>query len=385
MQKIENDTQAAQIFYGLHFAPGVAQYSEGEEEPYRILINENVAKKMDATFQGKPVYVRHVDEVDLTKFRWEAAGVVFDSFYNSVDGKHWVRFVVFGDEGLQAIKKGWTLSNAYVPGSFSNGGLWHGVPYQKEVMDAEYEHLAIVPDPRYAESVILTPEAFKAYNDKKEIELKKLTNSKNQKGEGHMGLNIFKRVKVENAKEVDFDSLCVTLPKSKKELTLTQVVNELDTVYNMHGYANGDHMVKVNDAEEMSVNDLVKRCGDMKNELEDMKKMNEPDMDMDDESLDNEEATSGEKLGEKEDDKMYANEEDEDDDKKKDKKMNASEIAEKRLANARKLVAEADAKNKTKRENFDKLKNAHKNATTPEETYVMVDKVQRGQELFGSN
>ena len=249
-------------YYGLHMAPGVAEYREPNQEPYRIFIDETCIKNMDPTFAGKPLYVRHVDDVNVDNLELEAAGYVFESFYNKIDGKHWVKFVVVSDAGHQAIRNGWTLSNAYILKTFGASGRWHGVDYAKEVLAAEYEHLALVPDPRYEESVILTPEEFKAYNLEKESELKKLANSK---GDSNMPFNFFKKSKVENS--ADLESTSVVLPKSKKEMTITQLVNEMDKIENMQGYANEEHMVKVGN-EEMSVGHLVNKYMSMCQEME---------------------------------------------------------------------------------------------------------------------
>ncbi len=42
---------------------GVAEYRTPGKEPSRLLILENAIKTMDATFEGRPVYVNHVGEV----------------------------------------------------------------------------------------------------------------------------------------------------------------------------------------------------------------------------------------------------------------------------------------------------------------------------------
>lgn len=265
--KIENAKQNPKIFYGLHMEPGVAEYRDPEKDPYRILISEETIKNMDATFAGRPVYVKHVDAVDLSNLQNEADGYVVESFFNKVDGKHWVKFIVVSDKGHEALSKGWKLSNAYIPKEMSSGGLWHGVEYQKEVMKGEYEHLAIVPNPRYENSIVLTPEQFKSYNEEKALELQKVANSK---GETSM-FEFLKRSKVENAAAVELEQTSVLLPKSKKEMTIAQLVTDMDAIHNMHGYANGDHMVKCGD-DEMSVNDMLKKYEEMKNKMDEAEK-----------------------------------------------------------------------------------------------------------------
>lgn len=371
------------VFYGMHFYPGVAEYEEPGKEAFRVFVNESTIRKMNPSFAGCPIFVEHVDEVDedLKAVSNEADGWVLESFYNAADGKTWAKFLIVSDRGLQAIRRGFRLSNAYVPNSFGSGGLWNGVTYQKEITDGEFEHLAIVRNPRYDESVIMSPEEFKAYNDEKTVELKRLANS-NEKGERKMKLNIFKRQKVENS--IDLEGMIVELPKSKKEVALTKVINEYDAILNMNGYANGEHMVKLNEKEEMSVNDLVKKHGEMCNKMAEMEKGkedesmdNDGDEDMDDPAMANDDADVSEGMadvGDRGGDKSLDNEDESDveaeekDGAEKAKKKN--EIEKKRLA-----------KEKAKR-----LKNAH--LVEDEETATVdlpLDQVARGKSRYGSD
>ncbi len=364
----KNAKTLPKVYYGLHFSTGVAEYREPNKEPRRILINENAAKAMDATFPGRPVYVGHVDEVDLANIQHEADGYVLESFYNRLDGKHWAKFIVVSDAGHEAIRRGWTLSNAYVPKSFGSGGEWHGVSYSQEVLSGEYEHLAIVNDPRYAESLILTPEEFKTYNEKRETELKRLANSK-EKGEPMFKL--FNRTKVETSKATDLENTVVELPKSKKEMTIAEALNGYDTVLNMHGYANDDHMVKVGE-NEMSVKKLKKDYEDCMNELTEMKKPkeeNEGDMD---ESMEN------------------AEDDEEDKDKKKDKKENEEDDKEddkdeKPKKNKAKKNSKSDEEARRDKEHFEKLKNAREESAELASSTIMLDcdRVEVGKKRYG--
>lgn len=262
------------LYYGLHICEGVAEYREPEVNngnPYRILVTENALKGMDQTFSGRPVYVNHVPEVDLDRLQEESDGYVVRSFFNPPDGKHWVEFLVVSDKGHEALSKGWRLSNAYMPKDFAGGGLWHAVEYSKELKQGEYQHLAIVPNPRYEESIVLTPEEFKAYNSRKEFELRALANANPEKKEENSSmLKFFKRSKVENSAELE--STAVVL-KSGREVLITQLINEADEhdaaaekskeESKKPQMANGEHMVKVGD-EDMSVNALVQKYQEMR-------------------------------------------------------------------------------------------------------------------------
>lgn len=388
---IKNAKSLPERFFGLHMVEGVAEYAEPGEKPYRIYIGEDAIKNMNPSFSGKPVFVDHVDEVDLDNLESEMDGVVVRSFFNEADGKNWVEFIAITDRAKEAIRLGWKLSNAYIPKAFSGGGENHGVRFEKEVTAGEYEHLAIVQNPRYEESIILTPEQFKSYNEDKKKELTRLANSKGTKEKNKMAFkfNIFKRTRVENGKDgIDLTGLTVELPKSKSEMLLSEVVEQFDAIQNMHGYANGDHMVKLGE-DEMSVNDLIKKHIAACNELEEMKSKNsgegEPGRDIEDcRNDDDEEGTedSGlrdvgdrggdESLDNEDENERKDNEEDEEEDEEraKDKKKNAKE-------RARELA----------RKKAQALKNAR-----PQPPFqgvprvdLAIDQVARGKARYGSN
>jgi hypothetical protein len=392
----------------MHFYPGVAQYDDPDGS-YRVFINEDTIRQMNPSFAGRPVFVEHVDEVDddVNTLRNEADGWVIESFFNAADGKTWAKFIIVSDRGLAAVKKGYRLSNAYIPNLAETKATWNGVDYQRVVTGGEFEHLAVVQNPRYEESVIMTPDEFKAYNENLKTELIRLANSKEKKEKTKMGmkLNIFKRQKVENSKEVDFDGLIVELPKSKKEVSLVKVVEEYDKIMNMNGYANGDHMVKLHDDSEMSVNDLVKAHAAKCNEYDEMMNaagedggepgkgkddinpgdvkendvLSEDDMgehsDDGDPSLDNDEDTKGEGKRDDNGDKSLDNEEEDDKDKKKKSVTNAAKVA------AAKKIAEAKVK-------AARLKNAAAlNARDEMETArldLAEDQIARGKARYGS-
>jgi hypothetical protein len=389
--KVLNTKSKPEVYFGLHMVEGLAEYAEPGKDPYRIYIGEDAIKNMNPSFQGKPVYVDHVDGVDDQDLEIEAelAGVVVRSFFNKSDGKNWTEFVVFTDEAKKAIRQGWKLPNAYVPTSFAGGGENHGVQYLKEVVAGEYEHLAIVQNPRYEESKILTPEQFKDYNAEKESELVRLANSKETKKENSKmakldlkKLNIFKRAKVENGKDgLELAGLMVQLPESGEEMLLTDVILELDTIKNMNGYANGDHMVKVGE-DEMSVNDLVKQHMEMCNAQAEAEEAaqnageGEPGEDIEN---DTEEQDISEGLGDVGDrggDASLDNEEDDEEDKKK------KAAAKKNSAGKPKTEAEKAAARKAAL----KLQNARDRGDQEQTAVVDLgsDKVARGKARYGS-
>lgn len=376
MLRIENAKQKPEVYFGLHMVPGVAEYRDPGTEPYRIYLSEETTKKMDRTFQGRPLYVQHVDEVDLKNLQAEADGYVINSFYNPVDGMHWAKFIVVSDAGHGAIKRGWQLSNSYFPKAFTGGGQCHGVDYVKEVTDGEYEHLALVPNPRYEESIILTPDEFKEYNANKEAELQRIANSKEKEGEQQMGLNFFKKAKVENA---DLETTMVVLPKSKHEFTIAQLVNEMDDyrlTMKEPQMANGDHHVMVGE-KKMTVNELINSYMDMCKNAEGKEveeKQNDEEADADDDAIEKEKQSAVGDKAEKVKEKVEEVKE-----KKEDSDDEASEEIEAPVG-----------KKKNSKANLEALKNADKVAMREELNNVPFadlsdDKVIRGKSRYGSN
>jgi hypothetical protein len=263
---------------------------------------------------------------------------------------------------LRAIQRGFRLSNAYIAKNYGDGGMWNGVSYQKEIVAGEFEHLALVEDPRYEESVIMTPEEFKTYNEANKVELIKLANSKKEK---NMGLKFWKRAKIENS--IDLDDTMVELPKSKKEMSLSKLVNDHDAFLNMNGYANGDHMVKVGE-NEMSVNDLVKAHMATCNEMEEMKKKN------------SEKETEGEELENSDDETVVEKEVD-----RKEKGV-ANEGEEDDMENSEEEAKKVEEeKKKNAKEKAARLKNANRSAKEEvAKVHLSMEGIALGKKRYGS-
>lgn len=392
---MQNAKQLPKVYFGLHMAEGVAEYREDGQDPYRICINENTLKDMDATFRGRPVYVRHVEDVNLDTLQTDADGYVVRSFFNQADGKHWVEFLVVSDRGHEAVRNGWRLSNAYKPKGFAGGGQWHGVDYQKEITKGEYEHLAIVPNPRYEESKILTPEQFKLYNSDKELELLRIANSK---GEKMSPLSFFKKTKVENAG--DFENTTVILPQSKVEKTIAQLVNEADGQLmekeKSPQMANGDHRVKVGE-EEMSLNDLLAKHAHMCQAYNEMKAKYEPEAEKEngegDDTPEEKAAKADAEKGPDKDAKYNKEGEGMDQLKPESKSVNPSDDVEKKK-NEEKPEEKADKpedkkknrymKNEKTSPHFDALKNAPM-TVIKDPVRLNLNQMARGKAKYGSN
>ena len=232
--KLKNSiSQYPKVFFARHIGEGVVSYKNTDGGEDIFFIGNDTLKKMNASFTGKPVYIQHQD-VPLSQMKERAVGYVVESFYLPEDGKQWLKMLITDDEAFEAIQNGWKVSNAYNVKDLGAGGVWHNIPYKREILDGEYEHLALVADPRYEEAVIMNPEAFKSYKEakKKELDAMSLDNSKKA---------VIKK-SVENNKERK--AMFQFFTKKKVE--------------NMDGVALQDVEVQLENGSSMKIGDIVK-------------------------------------------------------------------------------------------------------------------------------
>lgn len=376
-------------FFALHLSPGLAEYKSPKGEPFKVLVEREAAIDMDQTFEGCPAFVFHKDEVDIDKPNMdELDGLVSKSFYNKWDGNHWVEFIAITDQAKEAIKiKGWKVSNCSITDEAGPAGRWQGSEYRHSIKRGHYEHLAIVPNPRYTQSIVLTPEEFRDYNATLEEKLTRLNNSDEdetehdqQKDENMKNPFSFFTTEVKKLENSDdIAKMSVVLPSSKKTVSVADVLKAADDSEVLRlenagktSYANDDDKVKLENGEEMSIKDCKKAMNAAN------KKKNE----------------DAEK--ELEDDLENADDEDKDKEKNKNSKSkNADDVSDEelRLKNDDELTLE-EAKRKlvlitqdVKNENFSRLKNAQTNAKQKQDGVSIVTTqaaVQAGAQKYGS-
>lgn len=339
------------IFYCKHIAPGVCAYQDET-----IFIGEETLKNMDKSFAGKPIFINH-QTVNPETEKQDAVGYVVESFYLPEDGTHWAKLLILEDKAQEVIKNGWKVSNAYQPTQFGVGGEWHNVPYNREVTDAYYTHLALVENPRYEEAEIMTPEQFKQYKEAKKSQLEQLQNSKpeenkSKQGDRKMNFKLWKKQEVTNSD--DISNVMVELSNGST-VSIGEMVNSVEKdIKEKEDKKNACHnedvlekIVKVN-GEDMTVKDLVAAFEkkDKKNEDEDKEKAkdeekkdkkNESDEDKKDEEKKDKKNESDEDKS-KDEEKKDSEDEDKKDEEKKDKKNSKDLLEAEEKANAKEFV-----------------------------------------------
>lgn len=134
--------------------PGLISYEDIDQGI--ILVRQGALDRMRNTFVGKPLV--NEDHIDLTpnqafkvdnESKPEADGIVSAAGVTE-DGREYVDVLVWNKDTIENIDKNeYSASCSYVPNQVSEGGIYHGIEYDEEVLDGEYTHIAIVSNPRY--------------------------------------------------------------------------------------------------------------------------------------------------------------------------------------------------------------------------------------------
>lgn len=136
---------------GKHLQPGVVAYDNDDGTRTTYLLPLEAIERMRPSAAGKPV-VGKAGGFDHVKVKPGAKydGVATDSFWDGKSGWEAFNFDGMNDETAAACEKGYQTSCAYVPTEVDETpGLWHNVPYDAVIINGEYTHFAIVPNPRY--------------------------------------------------------------------------------------------------------------------------------------------------------------------------------------------------------------------------------------------
>jgi len=142
--------------------PGIISYNDSGAGV--IFVSREALDRMAPSFRNCPVIFvpeSHDDSNASTAFSFDdvaatpASGIVAGVPYWGDDGWMWADISIWDEDTQKAIDKGFNVSCAYKPTEETDGGEWHSIPYDGELVNGKYEHLAIVKRPRYEGSQIL--------------------------------------------------------------------------------------------------------------------------------------------------------------------------------------------------------------------------------------
>tara|TARA_R110000851_G_scaffold306239_5_gene464511 strand:- start:4534 stop:5574 length:1041 start_codon:yes stop_codon:yes gene_type:complete len=297
IKDIKNATQKPKNYICRHMKQGVASgYTIGDKADQSIYVSNDAIKSMCKSFEGCPVYVGHQD-VSLENIQAEADGYVSNSFYNEADGWFYAQFVAVSDKAHKAIKDGDFVSNAYLPSETAGEGTDISTRYDIEVLNGEFTHLAIVPNPRYEEAEIMTLEEFKAYNSVKLEQLEELKNSKDEK----------ETIMFWNKKEAKGDEITndTMVSLENEDVSVGEMISFMENAKKEEAKAKEEEKMNMEskvdvDGEEMSLAELRDAYLAKKNAVDEDKAENSSDEDEKENESDEDEKENAEKADEKE-------------------------------------------------------------------------------------
>jgi hypothetical protein len=127
--------------------PGLVSYRDVPGGGLELLRKETIDAALESALDN-PLTIGHV-QVTLENRLDVENGVVTGVDYNSEDGWYYANGTADTDQAISKIQQGQRPSCAYAVRAFGPGGVYHGIKYDREIMDIEFQHLAIVEKPRY--------------------------------------------------------------------------------------------------------------------------------------------------------------------------------------------------------------------------------------------
>jgi len=155
----KQENEAQRPFKARFLQAGLVKYDFG----VCLLKKETIDKFID-TFIECPVIINHQDKIaDENK-----KGEIKDIWFSDADGWFWCSGFV-DEDAAELVEQGYNVSCQYKITEYANNTenrLHNGNPYDKEILNGVFEHLAIIENPRYEDAYIAVNAIIAA--DKKE-------------------------------------------------------------------------------------------------------------------------------------------------------------------------------------------------------------------------
>lgn len=165
-KELENPELKAKTYQCRFLEAGVVRY-----ENETVLIRPENVMKIAETFKGIPVCIDHKD-LNLSNISDHKVGLVTREIWRDSDAWANCSFLIDNKKGVDVIEEGYSVSCAYIPTEFAPGGIYHNIPYDREILAGVGVHLALVSNPRYEGATILANSKektmFKLFKNKKE-------------------------------------------------------------------------------------------------------------------------------------------------------------------------------------------------------------------------
>lgn len=151
-----NAVMQGKRFSARFIVPGLVSYEE-RNLGISLVRKETIDKYLD-TFLDKPVTIEHPARMNSACKYEHTVGKVDKVEYCAKDGWFWCGGELVDDTAIGLVNSGRSVSCGYtIPGgeqSLGKGGRYNRVKYDNEINNLQFNHLAIVTNPRYEEAGI---------------------------------------------------------------------------------------------------------------------------------------------------------------------------------------------------------------------------------------
>lgn len=159
----DNQGKEGRPFKARFLQAGLVKYDFGV-----CLLQKETIDKFINTFVGVPVIIDHKDDIESKDW----AGEIQKIWFSPEDGWFWCSGIITDEKAIALIENGYNISCQYAITEYADnteGKLHNGNPYDKEILNGVFEHLAIVKNPRY-EGAFIAANAYIAVNNGEEVE-----------------------------------------------------------------------------------------------------------------------------------------------------------------------------------------------------------------------
>lgn len=130
---------------------GIAHYSDFGD----VLITKETLNKFIHTMVGCPLIINHKPINDKNADK-ERVGVISDVWYNEADGWFYCKGIIWDKQAIDLVKnQGWNVSCTYDFVSDNQPKTHNGKKIDLEFIDGNFQHLALVENPRYERANIV--------------------------------------------------------------------------------------------------------------------------------------------------------------------------------------------------------------------------------------
>jgi hypothetical protein len=246
--------------------PGIVSYEN--EGLGKVLVRKEALDRMAASFVGKPVVnLVHKDISEAEAFLsstpdWKKGDGIVTKIWWEDDGWYWVEFLAWDPDTKAYIDEhDYGVSCSYKPTEDDDdGGMYHNIEYDGEILDGFYRHLAIVENPRYEGVGKPQPIGAAVYNNSLEDSMKKwklfgktLKNAMPDDSEKE------KDPPMDNEKEGEMDmKMAYAMGEDGEKVPMEELVNAYMTQKEMEAQnADRNCMVNMEDMYEMENGETV--------------------------------------------------------------------------------------------------------------------------------